>query len=115
MPTRPPVHRPRHGSAAETAKAYDAWRGSPESRGYDAAWRKVRASHLRTEPLCRFCRAAGLLVPAEVVDHIEPIAARPDLRLDMTNLRSLCASHRDSLTATQMAAGHGGMVARRGR
>ena len=34
-----------------------------------AAWRKLRASVLRGEPLCRHCQARGLIVPATEVDH----------------------------------------------
>jgi 5-methylcytosine-specific restriction protein A len=33
------------------------------------AWRKLRASVLRGEPLCRHCQARGLIVPATEVDH----------------------------------------------
>ena len=34
-----------------------------------AAWRKLRASVLRGEPLCRHCQARGLIVVATEVDH----------------------------------------------
>ena len=34
-----------------------------------AAWRKLRASVLRGEPLCRHCQARGLIVQATEVDH----------------------------------------------
>jgi len=34
-----------------------------------AAWRKLRASVLRGEPLCRHCKARGLIVVATEVDH----------------------------------------------
>ena len=34
-----------------------------------AAWRKLRASVLSSEPLCRHCQARGLIVPATEVDH----------------------------------------------
>lgn len=36
------------------------------------AWRKRRAQHLATEPLCRYCQRRGIVRVADVVDHIEP-------------------------------------------
>lgn len=79
----------------------DRWRGTPKERGYDAAWRKVRASVLAAEPLCRFCDEAGRVTPATVVDHIVPIADAPDRRLDPTNLRPLCKPCHDRRTARE--------------
>jgi len=59
-------------------------------RGYDHRWTELRAYHISQEPLCRHCRERGLTRAAEEVDHIEPISKRPDLRLEPTNLQSLC-------------------------
>lgn len=112
MPTRPPLHQPSHGNTAERRLARDNDRGTAQSRGYDAAWRKVRDAHLQAEPCCRFCRDDGIIRAADMVDHIEPITDRPDLRLVDSNLRSLCNPHHVSLTARQVAAGHVGMVGR---
>ena len=39
---------------------------------------------------CRMCLMDGRIRRAAMVDHIESIAKRPDLRLDDTNLQSLC-------------------------
>ena len=113
MPMRPPVHHPPHGSPAQIRQRYDRDRGTSDQRGYDRAWRRLRLAHLMAEPLCRFCHAEGRLQAADVVDHILTIADRPDLRLDDTNLRSLCAPHHNALTASQTAAGHVGMRAKR--
>jgi len=54
-------------------------------RGYDAEWRKVRRLKLRMNPLCERC---GKI--ATVVHHKQEVADRPDLRLDIGNLESLC-------------------------
>lgn len=35
-----------------------------------AAWQRLRAEVLRSEPLCRHCAAKGLTVPATDVDHM---------------------------------------------
>jgi 5-methylcytosine-specific restriction enzyme A len=82
---------------------YDRGRGSASKRGYDRAWQKVRVQHLQMEPLCRFCKAQGIVRAAEVVDHIQTVRDRPELRLDHANLRSLCESHHNARTAADTA------------
>lgn len=80
----------------------DAARGSTTERGYDGAWKRLRSAFLRAHPLCMcdVCREGELFVTvAEVVDHIEPIEERPDLRLDWDNLRSMSKAHHDQHTA----------------
>jgi 5-methylcytosine-specific restriction protein A len=82
--------------------AEDADRGSSAQRGYDARWRKLRAAFLKQHPLCMCdeCKAGELRVTAaEVVDHIQPIEERPDLRLAWSNLRSMSKQHHDAHTA----------------
>jgi 5-methylcytosine-specific restriction endonuclease McrA len=63
-------------------------------------WQRLRPTVLDEEPLCRFCAGKGLAVAATEVDHIVPIALRPDLRLVRSNLRPLCRSCHASLTAS---------------
>ncbi|MDQ1077995.1 HNH endonuclease [Pseudoroseomonas cervicalis] len=104
MPVKPPVHRPPHHNPTETRReqlsALDRRRGSSASRGYDGAWQRLRLQVLSDEPLCRFCHQAGRIVAATEVDHIQPIALRPDLRLARANLRSLCKPCHSRLTAS---------------
>ena len=69
-------------------------RPSPAARGYDAAWRALRAAYLAAHPRCERCPAA-----ATDVDHIQPVRYRPDLRLEWSNLRSLCHRCHSSRTA----------------
>ena len=109
MPFRPPIHQPLHATTAGRKAAHDRWRGSAASRGYDAAWRKLRASKLAADPLCAWCLAEGILTAANTVDHIEPISERPDLRMVWSNLRSGCKPCHDAHTARETAAGHRGM------
>lgn len=92
---KPPLWRPPHQQTeAERRAAYqkrlDALRGSASARGYDAAWHALRARHIAEHPHCVACAAAGTARRAEIVDHIQPVKVRPDLRLDAGNLRSLC-------------------------
>lgn len=68
--------------------------GSPREvstkRGYDYIWEKLSKRFRRTHPFCRFCEQKGYEArPATVVDHIIPVADRPDLRLTWSNLQSL--------------------------
>ena len=100
MPTRPPQHRPSFQPAPLT-RLHDRARGSASSRGYDRTWQKLRLVILARDPLCLFCLEQGRLVPSRQVDHIRPIAERPDLRLDPANLRGLCDSCHSAHTARQ--------------
>lgn len=54
-------------------------------------WRKLRASHLASNPLCVACKAMGRFVKADTVDHIKPHEGDWDLFVDPNNLQSLCA------------------------
>lgn len=48
--------------------------------------KRYRAAH----PLCEEHQARGELVPVDLVDHIVPVHAAPDRRMDESNLQSLC-------------------------
>lgn len=52
----------------------------------DAPWRRLRASVLAEEPLCRHCAARGLVVEATDVDHIN----NDPTNNDRENLQPLC-------------------------
>lgn len=70
----------------------DAERPNSRERGYDAAWRALRAQVLREEPTCRLCPAVSV-----DVHHIVPIA-RGGERLDRSNLMSLCRACHSRVT-----------------
>ena len=71
-------------------KRYDDERGNSGDRGYDASWRKVRDVKLAHDPLCERCLQQGRDKAASMVHHIKPVIECPELRLQMTNLMSLC-------------------------
>ena len=54
---------------------------------HSAAWRRLRNVHIKDNPVCVICGH-----PAEVVDHIKPIAEGGE-GLDPNNLQSLCFRH----------------------
>ena len=63
-------------------------RKSAAARGYDPAWRALRARFLAAFPFCARCGR-----PAALVDHIRPITGPADpLRLAWSNLQPLCQS-----------------------
>lgn len=68
-------------------------RPSASARGYDRTWSRLAREHLARHPRCVMCEDAGIFTAAEVVDHIIAVRDRTDLRLDPTNLQSLCRSH----------------------
>lgn len=59
------------------------------------AWRKLRAYHIKTEPLCQMCLAKGIVKPADHVHHkLSPFRNGEvdwTLMLDPENLVSICA------------------------
>jgi 5-methylcytosine-specific restriction enzyme A len=65
--SRCPVHQ------AAYYRQQDAGRPSATHRGYDTRWRRLRLRVLAREPLCRSCRARGLIKAAIEIDHIVPL------------------------------------------
>jgi len=60
------------------------------------AWRSLRASHLASEPTCRFCLDVSRVTAGRVVDHIEPHKGDPTKFFDRLNLQTLCVLHHNS-------------------
>lgn len=60
------------------------------------AWKSLRLSQLRREPLCRMCGESDKVVAATVVDHIKRHKGNHALFHDSENLQSLCVSHHNS-------------------
>ena len=79
-----------------------SWRTSDMTaaeRGYDHAWRKRRALHLREHPLCCYCQRQGYVTPATVADHITP--HRGNAALFDGPLQSVCAPCHSSVKARE--------------
>jgi 5-methylcytosine-specific restriction enzyme A len=92
MPQRPGRHqvlwhKPREQAERERKARLDAERPGTAQRGYDQAWRALRARYLEANP---DCETPGCRRPATDVDHRQSVRDRPDLRLDWFNLRALC-------------------------
>jgi 5-methylcytosine-specific restriction endonuclease McrA len=55
-----------------------------------AAWHRLRYKQLSREPLCRFCKKAGIVEPATTVDHVVP--HRGDMGIFFSGpFQSLCS------------------------
>jgi 5-methylcytosine-specific restriction protein A len=94
-----PAFAPTPEQQEEQRRARDRQRPTSTARGYDADWRALRADVLEAEPWCRRCRGLGVMTRATDVDHVQPVAARPDLRLVRSNLMPLCHPHHSERTA----------------
>jgi len=82
-------------------RLYDADRGTSTERGYDARWRRARASYLRIHPLCAECTKLGISKAAVVVDHIIPHRGDEDLFWDTRNWQPLCIEHHNAKSARE--------------
>lgn len=65
-------------------------------RPYNHRWRKARLIFLQKNPLCVFCKKAGIIQAAEVVDHIVPHKGNSALFWDSAkNWQPLCKQCHD--------------------
>jgi len=65
-------------------------------RGYGSKWQRARAAWLTEHPLCKMHADRGYLVPATVVDHIQPHRGDMALFWNRDNWQSLCKQCHDS-------------------
>ncbi|WP_020599867.1 HNH endonuclease [Spirosoma panaciterrae] len=92
----PTIHRtPRYWEKKSQKKA-SRWSneeqgGVPNQFYRNAPWRNLRKAKLEKDPLCEECLKKKRLVPATVVDHVNPIRLG-GAPLDIDNTRSLCKS-----------------------
>lgn len=108
MPQRPVTMKPIPLRGRATASLPR----SSNQHGYDYDWQQLRSAYLAEHPLCQCvdCDDGRLRVmPANVVNHIEDIRDRPDLRLEWSNLQSMNKHCHDRHTRLRMnaKAGHG--------
>ena len=88
MPKKPVKHKAKR---LDRIHGYEDHRESSCRRGYDGTWQRLRLIVLAREPLCRYCKAKGLIVVATEVDHIRGMAKGGE-RLTIDNLQPLCKS-----------------------
>lgn len=65
-------------------------------RGYDNRWKVLSERKRHEHPLCQRCEEQGIVRVATEVHHVRSIESAPWLRLEWTNLMSVCrACHRE--------------------
>jgi 5-methylcytosine-specific restriction endonuclease McrA len=68
-------------------------KASPYKHIYNSkAWKNLRLLRLADEPLCRLCKAIGIIKPGHHVDHIIPLTKGGE-PYEWDNTQSLCQSH----------------------
>lgn len=131
----PTTHDSCPAAINERRQQTDRSRGTSTERGYDTSWRVLRVRALTRDAfrcvLCgwepdmvRLAKAMDQEIPINAtlrvlaalqqaggqhlhVDHIKSIEQRPDLRLDLSNLRTLCNLCHNSRTAQDQGWGRG--------
>ena len=112
MPSMPQTHNQRLKEANKDLLAsmgakvitpemqYDLRRGSSAARGYGAPWRKYRRVFLLKNPICvdPLGEHPGVVVAANVVDHIKAHKGDKKLFWDPTNHQATC-SHCNTVKA----------------
>jgi 5-methylcytosine-specific restriction protein A len=80
------------------------YRGTAHSRGYGAAWQKLRADILRRdENMCQVCADSGRVSVATEVDHIIPkVEGGTD---DPSNLQAICHTCHEGKTMMERRGG----------
>ena len=91
MPNLPRNKKQSHGKRQPTGdrKFYKSRR-----------WAAIRRDQLQSYPLCEVHRAAGFLVPAEVIDHVIRMTDGGS-QSDGRNLMSLCSTCHDRKSALE--------------
>lgn len=84
-------------------------RSSPRLRGYDARWDRISAEHRRLFPFCAWCKQAGRIVFAKVVDHKIPVADGGEMYAP-ENRWSLCIPHHGIKTSMEAYARQRGLT-----
>lgn len=72
---------------------------------YNSRWRRLRAQHLKANPLCVMCKRDGRIHPATEVDHIIKHNSDRALFFDPNNWQSLCSDHHRGTKARQERSG----------
>lgn len=84
-------HKPVQAQARrEGQKDYNARRSESDKLYGTERWRKLSITFRKRHVLCVECERKGLVRHADLVDHIKPAKAFPELFFEWGNLRALC-------------------------
>jgi 5-methylcytosine-specific restriction enzyme A len=68
-------------------------------------WRRRSIAQRKAFPLCAYCLKRGIITPAEIADHIEPVDGDWN-RFRLGKLQSLCKSCHSSIKASEERTGY---------
>ena len=71
------------------------WSSTNDKRYHLTKWRKLRATQIKLNPLCKYCEANGIISAAVVADHVIAVRLGGEF-WDVSNLQSLCVSCHNS-------------------
>ena len=85
----------------------DSWSsyGKNDFNYHTTAWRKPRNAFMKANPLCVYCESKGLVVLANICDHIIPVQECKRLGIDPmdeTNWQPLCKACDDVKRAKEV-------------
>tara|TARA_R110002167_G_scaffold188319_1_gene389843 strand:- start:23428 stop:23793 length:366 start_codon:yes stop_codon:yes gene_type:complete len=80
----------RRANELQSQKQYNSRRAESDSLYKTNRWKKLSIAYRKRHPLCCECESNGLIRPADLVDHIKPAKANPELFWEWSNLRALC-------------------------
>ena len=104
MPAKIKQHKPpKAKDAGQTAQANNRQRKRTFHTG-SKDWATIRRMVLQREPLCRECKAKGLLSVATVVDHIDGDSTNNHLD-NLQSLDATCHNRKTRLEQTEKSRG----------
>lgn len=114
MPTRPPRHKParlfrdyRHETVLRQQRPQQV---EIDKIRHTGRWQRIRKLFLAAHPLCAdpyaTHRREGRVEVAAEVDHVLPLAQRPDLAFTFGNLQGLCSNCHDRKSQDERRSGY---------
>lgn len=91
MATKPTKKRIRMYGLNAGKNPLKRQRPASDSRYHTYRWEMASKAYRKAHPLCAECLKKGIYVPAQVVDHVIPVAICKDF-WDEKNWQSLCQS-----------------------
>ena len=96
----------RFGRNNHSGQRHSGQQSDEANRWYGLGWwKKRRLMQLKAHPLCKLCLDRSIVVPASVVDHVEPHGGKW-LKFRLGRLQSLCPACHDSIKRTVEVRGY---------
>lgn len=93
----------RGGRCAEHARHLERGPVPSDAHTRTNRWTVAAKRYRTNHPLCDYCLAGGVVVPAEATDHLVKPEGRRDLMFAASNLSGLCWSCHSTVTGYERA------------